>query len=90
MADNEYHVASYVVTCRPQDGTAVTHAIQSLPGLEVHVEEKGKLVVTAEAANVRELADITAQLEGLSSVIAVAPVYHEFAEDSPDHVPGET
>ena len=90
MAESEYHVASYVVSCRAQDGTAVAATIEAMPGLEVHVEEKGKLVVTAEAADVKELADMTAQLEAIRSVIAVAPVYHEFEDEPPEHAPGET
>jgi len=53
-----------------------------LPGLEVHVEEQGKLVVTAEADNVRELADITSTLEAISSVFGVAPVYHEYIPET--------
>jgi nitrate reductase NapAB chaperone NapD len=42
-------------------------------------EEKGKLIVTAEARDVRELADVMGSLEQVNSVIAVAPVYHEYA-----------
>jgi len=81
MAASEYHVASYVVSCRAQDGTEVAAAIEAMPGLEVHVEEKGKLVVTAEADDVRELADMTAKLETVSAVVSVAPVYHEFTPE---------
>ena len=52
--------------------------INSMPGLEVHAEQQGKLVVTAEARDVRELADLVGTLEQVESVIAVAPVYHEY------------
>lgn len=79
MADCEYHVASFVVRTQPDDGPRVARKINSMSGLQVHVEEQGKLVVTAEAANVRVLADLTAQLEVVDSVIAVAPIYHEYA-----------
>jgi nitrate reductase NapAB chaperone NapD len=48
-----------------------------MPGLEVHVEQQGKLVVTAEARNVRELAEFAISLQDLGGVISVAPVYHE-------------
>jgi len=78
MADGEYHVASFVVRARPEDAAGVADRIDSMDGLEVHVEEQGKLVVTAEAGNVRELAEFTASLEQVESVIAVAPVYHEY------------
>ena len=84
MADSEYHVASYVVSTRPEHAAEVAEHINSMAGLEVHAEEKGKLIVTAEARDVRELADVMGSLEQMDSVIAVAPVYHEYtgAEDS--------
>jgi len=78
MADNEYHVASYVVNTRPEDGGRVSERINAVPGLEVHVEQQGKLVVTAEARNVRELADFATSLADVGGVISVAPVYHEY------------
>jgi nitrate reductase NapAB chaperone NapD len=53
-----------------------------MPGLEVHVEQQGKLVVTAEARNVRELAEFAISLQDLGGVISVAPVYHEY-ENTP-------
>jgi len=81
MANNEYHVASYVVSCQPRDGKQVSAEIETMPGLGVHAEEQGKLVVTAEAEGVRELADIAAKLEAVSAVIAVAPVYHEYSPE---------
>jgi nitrate reductase NapD len=80
MPDGEYHIASYVVRARAEDAVAVTDRINSVRGLEVHAEEQGKIVVTAEAENVRELADFVACLESLEGVIAVAPVYHEYLE----------
>lgn len=79
MADGEYHVASYVISTRPEHATQVAEHIASMPGLEVHAEQGGKLIVTAEARDVRELADIMGNLEQVASVIAVAPVYHEYA-----------
>jgi nitrate reductase NapD len=82
MADGEYHVASYVVRTRPEDGGRVAGSINAIPGLEVHVEQQGKLVVTAEARNVRELAEFAISLQDLGGVISVAPVYHEY-ENTP-------
>ncbi|NOR36417.1 MAG: hypothetical protein GQ577_06680 [Woeseiaceae bacterium] len=82
MVDNEYHVASYVVRTRPEDGGRVAERINAVPGLEVHVEQQGKLVVTAEACNVRELAEFATSLGDVGGVISVAPVYHEY-ENTP-------
>jgi nitrate reductase NapD len=83
MANNEYHVASYVIRTRPEDGVEVAERINAVPGLEVHAEQQGKLVVTAEARDVRELADFATNLGTLGGVISVAPVYHEY-EKAPE------
>jgi len=79
MAEREYHVTSFVVSTRPEHGAQVAGKINAMPGLEVHVEQQGKLVVTAEADSVGELAKLAGSLEQVDSVIAVAPVYHEYA-----------
>ena len=79
MAKSEYHVASFVVSTKPEHVDTVTEHINSMPGLEVHAGQSGKLVVTAEAKDVRILADVIGTLEQVDSVIAVAPVYHEYA-----------
>jgi nitrate reductase NapD len=81
MSDSEYHVSSYVVRVKPQDGQFVSNIIDAIAGLEVHAEEDGKLIVTAEAGNVRELADLSRVLEETEKVVSVAPIYHEFSSD---------
>lgn len=81
MPEIEYHVSSFVVRVRPQDGPSVSGVIQSVAGLEVHAEEAGKLIVTAEAGNVSELARLSAVLEETDKVMSVAPIYHEFSSD---------
>jgi len=79
VAEGEYHVASFVVSTKPEHADQVTEHINAMPGLEVHAGQSGKLVVTAEAQNVRVLADVVGTLEQVDSVIAVAPVYHEYS-----------
>jgi len=81
MSESEYHVSSFVVRVRPEDGQAVSNAVTAIAGLEVHAEEDGKLIVTAEAGNVRELADLSKVLEETDKVVSVAPIYHEFSND---------
>ena len=78
MAEREYHVASFVVSVQPRHGAEAVQCINAMAGLEVHAEERGKLVVTAEAGNVRELAELAMSLESMEYAIAVAPVYHEY------------
>jgi len=55
MSEGEYHVSSFVVRVKPQDGHFVSNIIKAIAGPEVHAEEDGKLIVTAEAGNVREI-----------------------------------
>ena len=78
MLDGEYHVASFVVSTRPENSIELARHINTVAGLEVHAEQRGKLIVTAEARNVRDLAKLAARLEAMEYVLAVAPVYHEF------------
>ena len=79
MAEAEYHVGSFVVRTRPEDAAMATARLNDLDGIEVHAEENGRLIVTAEADNVRHLAELAASLEDVESVLAVAPIYHEFS-----------
>ena len=87
MPEPEYHVSSFVVRVRAEDGKSVSRVIASIAGLEVHAEEDGKLIVTAEAQNVRELADLSGVLEATENVISVAPIYHEFSSDKESQAP---
>ena len=87
MSEREYHVSSYVVRVRPEDGRSVSRTITAIEGLEVHAEEDGKLIVTAEAGNVRELADLASILEETARVVSVAPIYHEFSSDGESTTP---
>ncbi len=79
MGSGEYHVASYVVSTQPGDEAGVVDRITQMAGLEVHAQGQGKIVVTAEAGDVRELADLADELAQIESVVNVAPVYHEYA-----------
>jgi len=87
MSEGEYHVSSFVVRVRPEDGQSVSNIITAIAGLEVHAEEDGKLIVTAEARNVKELADLSKVLEETDKVVSVAPVYHEFSSDRESTTP---
>jgi nitrate reductase NapD len=82
MADGEYHVASFVVRTRPENADSVASHINSMTGLEVHTQQDGKLVVTAEGSNAREMAEMATSLEQVEAVIAVAPVYHEYTNEN--------
>lgn len=78
MAESEYHVASYVLSVSTEQQDSVVSALSDLDGVEVHGSNNSKLVVTAEADHVRELARLADSLGSVSGVLSVSPVYHEF------------
>lgn len=86
MVDKEFHVASYVVRADTQHVAAVARRINAIEGLEVHATDQGKMIVTAEAGNVRRLAEIADDLEAMELVLNVAPVYHEYSADGNDGI----
>ena len=81
MADTEFHVASFIVRTHPDHQQDVAATINAVDGLEVHGVENGKLVVTAEGEHVRDIANLTQDLQTARHVLAVAPIYHEFSND---------
>ncbi len=87
MTEAEYHVASFVVYARPGEGAQAASRLAEQDGIEVHAEDGGRIVVTAEADNVRRLAEMAASLEDHDCVVSVAPVYHEFSSDGEAALP---
>jgi nitrate reductase NapD len=81
MANDEYHVASYIVRARDAD-PAPRAAIAALPGVEIHAQENNRLIVTAEASHVGELAKTFDAMQSLPGVLAVSPVYHELFNEN--------
>jgi len=80
MPDTEYHVASFVVSVRPQHADTLAEFINAIDGLEVHAAAGSKLVVTAEATSARALAELADQVRGSHHALAVSPVYHEYTD----------
>lgn len=79
--ENEWHVASLVVHCRPEQMAPALEIIAAMEGVEVPTSGAlGKLVVTIEGptqgAVVRRIDDI-ALLDG---ILSTTLIYHEFAE----------
>ncbi|OXY82812.1 chaperone NapD [Oceanimonas doudoroffii] len=86
MSEQEWHVASLVVYCRPKQVAAVIATIEAEPGAEVPVSgEQGKLVVALEGAGQRHIVEHIDRIAALAGVVSTTLIYHEFAE----LVPGE-
>jgi nitrate reductase NapD len=71
------HVASLIVRARPELADAVAERITTLPGVEVHANEHGKIIVVLEAASERALADQMESLREQPDVLMVSLVFHQ-------------
>lgn len=74
---SEYHICGVLLMARPERAAAVVGAIESLPGVELHANDGGRLVVTVEAEAFDSCADTMDRLAALSGVASSSLVYHE-------------
>lgn len=75
-AEEEAHVAGFVVRAYPKSVPQVTRALEALPGVRVHAATPdGKLVVTIEAADAATVADSLCTIQTMPGVLAAALVY---------------
>jgi nitrate reductase NapD len=74
----EAHVSSLVIHVRPYDATAVRAALTAMPGLEIHAEASGKLVVTLETSTEADIATRMNDISLLNGVMSAALVFHHF------------
>ena len=81
MAETEFHIASFVVHTKPVDSPLVIESLNRMNGIEVHGDNHGKIVVTAEANNTQKLVELADKMQSTSGVIVVASVYHEFLNE---------
>ncbi|MEW5728750.1 MAG: chaperone NapD [Pseudomonadota bacterium] len=76
------NVCGVLVHARPEQRDAVRLALESLPGVEVHVAtEDGRLVVTVEDADGQWAGATISRFNDISGVLSVALVYHHFDSD---------
>jgi periplasmic nitrate reductase NapD len=76
----EWHIASFIVTARPERIAAVIDAVLKLPQTELAVHEGARLVLVMEGEHRGEIMDRVDALRDLEGVITVNLVYHH-AED---------
>ena len=79
---SEYHVCGVVLMTRPEKVSAVTSALKTLPGVELHANDGGRMVVTVEGDAYGACADTLNQLATLSGVASSSLVYHEIETES--------
>ena len=74
----ETHVSSLVVHVRHEHLAQVRAALIGMPGIEIHAEGGGKLVVTLETASEGDIAARLSEISVLDGVLSAALVFHHF------------
>ena len=75
------NISGVIVHARPEQLVAVRGRLTDIAGVEVHAAtDDGRLIVTVEEANDRQLADTVLSLQQVPGVLAASMVYHEYDE----------
>ena len=75
----EAHIASLIVYVTDMNAR-LTQQIQAIEGLEIHAQGNGKLVVTLECHDSREIANNSDRISTMAGVVNVQLVYHEYID----------
>lgn len=70
------NICSLVVHAKPERVPAVAVQLHALPGVEVHGQGEGRLVITVEDTAETQAADTLAAVNGVDGVISTALIYH--------------
>ena len=74
--DKELHIAGIVVHAIPEAVKRVAASIADMPGAALHATSaNGKLVVTLEASNSREITATIERIQQLANVMSASLVY---------------
>jgi nitrate reductase NapD len=79
---SEYHVCGLLLMARPENVSRVERQLSEIPGVELHANDGGRMVVTVEGSTYRECADIMNQLATLDGVASSSLVYHQLDNPS--------
>ena len=74
---NEYHVCGVLLMSRPEHAAGVEKALLDIPGVELHANDGGRMVVTVEGSEYRGCGDTIAALATLEGVASSSLVYHQ-------------
>ena len=77
------NISGIVVHAHPDKVDKVRTQLEDIPGVEIHaVGADGKMVVTIEKNDDREVVDVFETIAKLSGVLSTGMVYHHFEPDS--------
>ncbi|MCB1788874.1 MAG: chaperone NapD [Gammaproteobacteria bacterium] len=79
---NEYHVCGVLLMSRPEHVASVSAKIATMPGVELHANDGGRMVVTVEGAAYADCADTMNTLATLDGVASSSLVYHQIDNES--------
>ena len=80
---NRYHISSAVVSIVPGRETEVLSVLPSLPGVELHMTEGSRAVVTIEGRSLREMGDRLTDIAKMAGVVAANMVFEHSEEEEP-------
>ena len=78
-----YHISSAVVSIVPGRETEVLSVLPSLPGVELHMTEGSRAVVTIEGRSLREMGDRLTDIAKMAGVVAANMVFEHSDEEEP-------
>lgn len=82
---NEYHVCGVLLMSRPEHAAMVEKALSKMPGVELHANDGGRMVVTVEGDAYRQCGDTITELSLLDGVASSSLVYHQVEnQESPE------
>ncbi len=79
---SEYHVCGVLLMSRPEQAPAVQRMLRKLPGVELHANEGGRMVVTIEGPSYAHCADTMTELAVLDGVASSSLVYHQIDSEA--------
>lgn len=85
---SEYHVCGVLLMTRPEHSPMVAEALHAMPGVELHANDSGRLVVTVEGDAYRGCADTITAMTYLDGVASSSLIYHQIEnENTPEEAP---
>ena len=80
--NEEFHISSFIVQSKPEQLVPLTHKLAELPGVEVHqFTPEGKIIVTLECLNTREISETTSTINQLPGVLSCNMVFHQIEQE---------
>ncbi len=85
------NISGVLVHSRPETSAAVKQRLLAFDGVEVHaIADNGKIIVTVEEKDSRQMADTVMDIQNVEGVISAALIYHHYEDDALLDEPVET